>query len=200
MALPFQLETFEVADPRTSAQEVRMTPIELDEVKAASYEQGYAAGWDDALAAQEAETARLHAELARSLQELSFTYAEARGHILQSLEPLLRDMVDAVLPTLARETLAAHVLEQIRPEAERLADMPISVAVSPLSRAAVEGFLTERCNLPLSFVEEASLSEGQVYLRMGDAGTRIDLDSVLKSISGAVTTFFGPDRKEAAND
>jgi hypothetical protein len=53
----------------------------VEEAKVASFEQGYKAGWDDAVAAQSEDQTRIRADLARNLQSLSFTYQEARSHM-----------------------------------------------------------------------------------------------------------------------
>lgn len=188
MASRFQLEVFEVPD--ISPEKVNVSTADFEEMRLAAFEKGYTAGWDDAVAAQDAEQARLRADLARNLEDLSFTYAEARAHVLQAMEPLLRDMVAKVLPALARDSLAPVVLETLLPLAEEMAGAAITVVVNPANRPAVEALLTARKTLPLTFVEEPSLGEGQVYLRMGDAESRIDLDGVIAAIGRAVAGFF----------
>jgi flagellar assembly protein FliH len=188
MAVRFQLETFDTAADDTEA--VLLNLSDLEEAKLAAFEKGYSAGWEDAVAAQDTEAARLHADLGRSLQELSFTYHEARVHVLHAMEPLLRDMVSKVLPLLGRESLSRIVLEHLLPLAEGLADAPLQVMLNPASRDTVEDHLAARSSMPLRFVEEPSLGEGQVYLRLGETETRVDLDGVVTAIAAAVAGFF----------
>jgi flagellar M-ring protein FliF len=54
-------------------------PALADAERLAAYEQGYRAGWDDAVRAEAADQARIGAELARNLQEMSFSFHEARS-------------------------------------------------------------------------------------------------------------------------
>ena len=49
----------------------------LEEQRLASFEQGYSAGWEDAVQAQEQSRGQVSAELAKSLEDMSFTYHEA---------------------------------------------------------------------------------------------------------------------------
>ena len=188
MGSRLRLEVFEVPDI-TGAQ-VNVSSSDFEEMRLAAFEKGYTAGWDDAVAAQDAETAKLRADLARNLQDLSFTYHEARSHVLQAMEPLLRDMVGKVLPAIARESLSRVVLETLQPLAEEMAGAAITVVVNPANRHSVETLLSATKSLPLTFIEEPSLGEGQVYLRMGDAESRIDLDGVIAAIGRAVAGFF----------
>jgi len=188
MGSPFKLEVFELPD--VTGDKVDCSAADFEEMRLAAFEKGYTAGWDDAVAAQDAEATRLRSDLAKNLEELSFTYHEARGHVLAAMEPLLRDMVAKVLPSIARESLGQVVLETVMPLAEEMAGAAITVVVNPANRQNVEALLTAKKSLPLTFVEEPSLGEGQVYLRMGDAESRIDLDGVIAAIGQAVAGFF----------
>jgi flagellar assembly protein FliH len=188
MALPFKLEAFDTGESVDDAVQMNLT--DLEDAKLAAFEKGYSAGWEDAVAAQEGETAKMRGELGRNLQALSFTYHEARGHLLRALEPLLRDMVVKVLPAAARESVAAVALEHLLPMAQQLAEAPMTVVVNPHSRETVEAMLRAHVAFPIQFNEEPSLSDGQVYLRFGESETRIDLDGVISAIAVAISAFF----------
>jgi flagellar assembly protein FliH len=94
------------------------------------------------------------------------------------------------LPALARETLAQVVLEALMPMAEKLADTPVTLVLNPASRAALETLLEEATGLPLILTEEPSLSEGQVYLKLGSSETHVNLDRAIAEITAAVHGFF----------
>ena len=162
----------------------------VEEAKLASYEQGYAAGWDDAAAAQSEDQARLRAEIARNLQSLGFTFHEARVHVLRAIEPLLAAMIARLLPATAVAALGPLVRETLMPLAEGLAETPVTLVVNPASRAAVEAFLSGTTSLPLSFIEEPSLGDGQVHLRLGDTEARVDLDAAVAAIGSAIFGFY----------
>ncbi len=185
-----RLEVFETEERYSAPNTVVLDTLSLEEAKLSAYDSGYAAGWEDAAAAQTNDQTRIGADLARNLQSLGFTYQEARMHVLRALEPLLQEMVGRLLPELARETLAPIVLDVLMPMAERMADAPVTLVLNPRARAAIEALLEQATGMPLTIVEESSLGEGQVYLRMGDAETQIDLDRATAEITAAVRGFF----------
>ncbi|KEO54561.1 hypothetical protein [Thioclava pacifica] len=188
------LESFEAGPPEE--QGLALDPAVFEEAKLAAFETGYQAGWDDAVAAQNAETARLHSDLGQNLQALSFTYQEARAQMLQALRPLLVEICEKLLPQMARDSLAGVVVEQLIPEAEALASVPIVISANPVALPQIEELLAHKTDLPLRFVAEQMLGEGQVYLRFSESETRIDLDAVTAAISNAVTTYFNADLKD----
>lgn len=198
-AARLKLEVFDTGGPRPSQDEARVTAAALDDARAASYETGYAAGWEDAVSAQTTDQSRMAEEVARNLQALSFTYHEARSHVLRRLEPLLKDMVAKVLPGMARESLGHFVLEALRPMASQMTDMPVTLSLNPASRAAVETYLAEETSLPVQIVEEPSLGEGQVFMRFDDQEKQVDLDGVITAIAGAVDSFFHFEQQEKAH-
>lgn len=194
-----KLEVFETETPGPGAKTVVLDSMLLEETKLASYDAGYSAGWEDAASAQSADQTRVRADLARNLQSLSFTFHEARTHVLRALEPLLNEMVGRFLPDLARETLAPLVLDVLMPLAEKMADAPVTLVLNPVARPAVEALLEQATGMPLTLVEEPSLSEGQVYLKLGETETQINLDRATAEITAAVRGFFELPEKESKN-
>ena len=77
------------------------------------------------------------------------------------------------------------------PLAETLAEAPVELVLNPASRAPVEALLEQATGLPMRLVEEPTLGEGQVYLRLGETETRIDLDRATQELVTAVRNFFG---------
>lgn len=191
-----RLEVFESEDSRATPDTVVLDTTLLEEAKLEAYDAGYSAGWEDAAAAQTSDQTRIRADLARNLQALSFTYQEARSHILRALQPLLDEMVGKLLPSLARETLGGIVLDTLMPMAEGLADAPVTLVMNPAARAAVEPLIADATGLPLVVEEEPSLGEGQVYLRFGTSETLVDVDRAVLEIAAAVRGFFDLTRKE----
>jgi flagellar assembly protein FliH len=193
-----RLEVFESEAPVSAGQSetVVLDTVALEDAKLASFESGYSAGWEDAAAAQADDQTRVSADLARSLQSLSFTYHEARSHVLKSVEPLLRQVVGQLLPAIARETLGAKVVEVLEPLAEELAGAPITLVLNPAARGAIEDQLAKTSGLPLILMDEPTLGEGQVYLKLGDVEREVNLDRAVTEISAAVRGFFELPGKE----
>ncbi len=191
-----RLEIFESDAPDGPAETVVLDISALEEARLASYDSGYAAGWEDATAAQSGDQSRIRAELARNLQALSFTYQEARSHVLRAIEPLLTETVGKLLPEIARASLGGIVLDALMPMAETLADAPVVMVLNPASRPAVETLISEATGLPIGIEDEATLGEGQVYLRLGGSETCVDLDRATVEIMTALRGFFDLSNKE----
>lgn len=185
-----RLEIFDTAITRDGAALPLVEATAVEEAKVASFEQGYSAGWDDAAAAQQGDQSRIRADLARNLQSLSFTFQDARTHVLQAIRPLMLELVNRLLPEVAHEALAPTVLAALMPMAEKLADAPVTIVLNPAVRLQVEDVVAQGTGLPLVIEEEPSLSEGQVYIRFGTAETKVDLDRVTADIAAAVRAFF----------
>lgn len=162
----------------------------LEEGRLAAYEQGYAAGWDDATAMHARDQARLGAEIANNLQSLAFTYHEARAHVLRGIEPLLTLMTDRILPATVAAALGPVILETLRPLIATMSGPPVTLLLNPAARATVEAQLAAVPGLPVILSEEPTLGEGQAWLRLGDTETRIDLDGALARITAAVHAFL----------
>ena len=77
------LEEFANAGPHSAgAGGAGLTSDQADARAQASYETGYSAGWDDAVRAETEAHKRISAEFARNLQDLGFTFHEARAHVI----------------------------------------------------------------------------------------------------------------------
>lgn len=184
------LEVFDTASASDGTLRPLVEATAVEEAKVASFEQGYSAGWDDAVAAQQGDTTRIRADLARNLQSLSFTFQDARGHVLQAIRPLILEMVNRLLPEVTRETLAPTVLDAVMPLANTLADAPLTLVLNPAVRGQVEDLLAQATGLPMVIDEEPTMPEGQVYIRFGSTETKVDLAQVTTDIAIAVRAFF----------
>jgi len=185
-----RLEVFDTASASDGTLQPLVEATAVAEAKIASFEQGYSAGWDDAVAAQQGDQTRIRADLARNLQSLSFTFQDARSHVLQAIRPLILEMVNRLLPEVARETLAPTVLDAVMPLADTLADAPLTLVLNPAVRGQVEDLLAQATGLPMVIDEEPTMPEGQVYVRFGTTETKVDLAQVTTDIAIAVRAFF----------
>lgn len=189
-----RLEVFDSSYDADGAIQPLVEATAVEEAKVTSFEQGYSAGWDDAVAAQNGDQTKIRADLARSLQALAFTFQDARSHVLQALRPLILEMTARLLPEMARETLAPTVLEALTPLAEELSDTPLTLVLNPAVRIQIEDLVTQATALPMVIEEEPSLPEGQVYIRSGPFETKVDLSQVTNDIAIAVRAFFSTNR------
>ncbi len=188
MPLP-RLEVFET--PKGPDREIVVTDRNaVEENRAAAWEQGYRAGWDDAEAALAQSGEQTRAELERNLMALAFTWQEARAHILGAMEPLLVTMASLLLPRLARETLAPVIAEELLPMLAEAADQPAVLTLNPAARAEVEAFLSRTPGLRFDIREDSTLAAAEVFLRLGVREVSIDLPRVTEEIITAVQDFF----------
>ena len=199
MSSLFPLEDFGSGKPakRQTAPAAEAPPpptaqpaVDIEAEKMAAYEKGYKAGWDDASSAQSEDESRIGVEFARNLQELGFTFHEARNHVMRAMEPLLSEVVAKVLPSIVSDTIGQTIMEELLPMAETASDAPIEVVISPASRASLERLLDEKTAIPLTIIEEETLAEGQVYLRMGSVERQIDMTATVDKIGHAIQAVY----------
>ncbi len=191
---PVENTTPEVAPPPETASAEQLEKIRLE-----GYEAGYKAGWDDAVKAEEVEQNRIGAEFARNLQDMGFTFHEARAHVLNTLEPLLLGMVEKVLPELVSQTIGHSIIEEMLPLATSVADTPLEVVVRPSCRARLEPLLASATAIPITLVEEPSLAEGQVFLRAGELEKHLDFTGALDRIGKSISDLFSLNERAFQN-
>ncbi len=162
---------------------------EIEGQKLESFEKGYRAGWDDAVKAQGDESTRISSALGQHLQDLSFTYHEAYNNIMTSVTPLLNELVESVLPALARASLGQHIAEQLEQISRESAGTVVEIAVNPSKHDAVSPLLEQDYGFPLSLVTDDTLSEEQADLRFGGQEKQIDLGDLIASVTEAVEGF-----------
>lgn len=177
---------------------VSLTDVSLEEFKLEAFEKGYQAGWDDSAKAQSDAAGHISADLAQNLQELSFTYQEAYAAVLNALRPLIEQTVQQVLPKLAHQGLGAQVSELLSEMARDHGRQPVEMVTAPQNAAALEAVIDQHEALPIELRAEPSMSDGQVYLRFGEAEREIDLTAVLDAIESVVSGFFDEQEKETA--
>ncbi len=200
MGSPLKLEEFEPAAGQIAhGARAPAAPTHDEAALRNAYEQGYAAGWEDAVRASEEENTRISAEFAHNLQDISFSFHEARSHVIRSLTPLISGLVEKIFPELIQNTLAERILQEIEPLASDAADRPIEIALAPQSLKTLEAILPERLAHPFELREEPSLSPGQVWLRSASRERLIDLDSALEKIRNALQAVENANKEEIAN-
>ncbi len=207
MANVLALEEFSTAGPEPLAPESPSTGgmgsgpenPDTEAARAAGYEQGYAAGWDDATRAAQEEQERIGTEFAHNLLDLNFTFHEARSHVICSVMPVLEAAMCKLLPEAVSAHLADIVSEHLEPLLEQAADRPILIAVAPQNRTLLEPLLKSAGPHPFELSEEPSLGPGQVRLQSGDTERFIDLDEAMNTIRRALQTIDIENREAFSN-
>jgi len=182
----------------------QMAPSDAtDAIEAArleAYEEGYKAGWDDAIGANTAEQLQLAADFSQNLRDLAFTYHEAVNHVTQTLGSILEGMLEHFLPEAARLALGPKVLETIADLPLSSETMPLGIAVAPENLRVMEKIVTQSDHKEIDVFTDKDLGPGQVFLRFGHQEVALDFDALLGDLRAALSaTFSRSDEEEAAN-
>jgi flagellar assembly protein FliH len=190
MARRLLLEDFATDAPAQRGGAAQMAGGFSEAQRLDAYEQGYSAGWEDAVKAAADDTGHIAAGLATSLQDLSFTYQEAHTHVLSSVKPILMQVLSKVLPAAAHAALPDLVGERLAALQSRAASTPMLLQVSAADEARVAAALPKDPGFPLELRVESTLAEGQVFLSAGTLEEEIDTKEAIEEIVTAISDFF----------
>lgn len=188
MAIAHLLEDFSAV--RAAGASRLVSEDEWQDHRLAAFEQGYSAGWEDAVQAQVREHRRLSEALARNLEDMSFGYHEALAQMVAALAPVLRAIIDRVLPEAMALSFGQHIVDELLGLAADAAGRPAVVAVPAGAAALVAPMLQRDFAMPVALVEDPALDPGQAQIRLGDSGRDIDCDRLLASIRATIEAFL----------
>ncbi len=188
MTVRLVLEDFASNSPQIPEPDAPVALTESDRL--AAYDVGYKEGWDDAHAAKAQEHDRIGVELARSLQDLSFTFYEARVQVTKSLEPLVTAIVAQVLPRLSTMALAEQILAVLTPLAEETNTPTLALLCASEDIDTLKTLIGSNHGLPLQLTPEPSLMPGQAKFVLGHETHEIDVTVLNTQIKGLVSDTF----------
>ncbi|MCC1482360.1 hypothetical protein [Roseibaca sp. Y0-43] len=181
MTAMLRLESFD--GERAPLDDTPVTPHEVETLRSRAFEEGYGAGWTDALEQMRNEDALRRSAAEEALQAVAFSYREATAALEGSFIELAGQMIAAILPGLARDALPEHLERELRAVAAKQLAGRLEVLCAPSVRDA----LAERCaqvaGLEVTLLDEPSFSEAQVMLRIDQTTRMIDLDGVLAALT-----------------
>ncbi len=155
-----------------------------------SYDDGYRAGWDDALAQDETRRQAISAEFERNLQELAFSFHEARTQVMLSLRPLVEGLVAQLFPRLGPMGLADQVVAVLEPIAEQMSAPTISLVCSVEDAPFLRPLLEGTTGLGATLDPDPTVLPGQVSFRLGHERHAITLDAAMTRITELVSAHF----------
>jgi len=197
MGIAHLLEDF---GPSQDEHTIHLSDVSLEEQRLEAFEKGYSAGWEDAVKAQKDDMSRVSSDFASNLSDLSFTVQEAQMGLLASLRPLLKGMVEQVLPRLARGSLGSRVIETVQDMAGKASEGQVRIITSPTNLAALEALAEGLIGMEVTVLSEPSLGEGQVHIQIEGDEREINLDRVLGDISEAMDGFFDDQHDDQHRD
>ena len=174
-----------------------MTEVLLEEERLEAFEKGYQAGWDDSVKAQENQAGHVSAQFAQAIADIGFTQDEAFRALLDGVRPLFMQIVETVLPTAARRTLAPRLCEIVMQQLTKHGHRSVVVYVAPGQAAALDAAEPGQGQVSVTVREDASLSPDQVQLRFDDQTEQeIDLHDTIAAMTAAIDSYFTTDQAD----
>lgn len=179
----------------TSKNAAGSAPTEQDIAEA--YEKGYRAGWDDCLEGAQADQKHVAEAFGRRLGEAHVTVQDVRSKLLGGLKPLLADIVQKLLPSVAQIGFRDQLLDQIMDMAQQTLDAPIEVRVAEEELQAVKSLIERTPDVPeVRLVGDPALGVTQAQLKVGKTGRSIDIMDVIDNIESAFDTVLQADEED----
>jgi len=166
----------------------------------ASYETGFQAGWDDAIAANQKSNSHVSASLARNLEAIDFTMAEAQAQILAGLKPILDEIGETLLPGITQTALRSHITKEVTELLRIHSPSQIMLCVSDADKSSIDTLLLDAPETKQISVEiKDTLGEGQAYVRCAQLERKIDISQSIQDIRASIDAFVSPQEQEQAH-
>ena len=172
----------------------------LEEQRLAAFEDGYGAGWEDAVQAQEDGRGQAAAALTRSLGDLSFTHHEAMTRMTRSLEPMFESLTRVVLPAAVDRGFAARLTEQLCDMAREQIGQPMQLLVPAGQAQSVEMLIPAELSPKPQIKEDPSLLDGQARIQVGIARREVDCSALVASIAQAFDAYVFETKEVISNE
>ena len=170
MLKPAQLEVFEVGSAPLGPE---------PDGPSEDWQNGHAAGFEEARVLIEADANALGSELVQTLSDMSFGIAEARAEIMSQLAPLFDVLISKFLPDFAAQTLVPLVRERMLSVAAEALERPLTLRVAPDQIVAVSDALAETPHLPFTALSDPTLGAGQALISAPGHEEMVDLGAIL---------------------
>jgi len=154
-----------------------------------AFNEGVKSGADAATRAFEAEKLRTLSPILEALNDMAFSQQEARQALLNSLHPLFKELVKAVLPDCASRGLASEIAAAIYKACEKSPLSQIQVHVAPDAVSAIEKSLSTS-QADVQFLPDAALGTLEARISWQGGFDEISLSAALTEIEDVVESFF----------
>ena len=168
----------------------------VEDEKLQSFEDGYKAGWEDAVNAQSQARDHIDNEFAKNLQEISLSFHEARTALKKELGEMLEPVFLKLLPIISHATFIPKIIENIQNLTNQIADRPIEVAVSPNRMVTMQSAFEDQIQEPFTVVPDEGLKKDQVFIRVGKIEHAIDLEIWNADICNMISSHLKISEKE----
>lgn len=178
---PLSLESFEAA-------------LADDDSQSSGFNEGYQQGFDAGCAAAAADQAALSAALVQSINDINFTYAEARAQVLQSLGPLFETLIAQVLPHCVENGFADQLVGALAQGAAIDTNGAICIHVHPDQQDAVEA-ATADLPTEIDVLADPALGLHAAWIKRDATETKLDLDRMLVQITEVLCAIANPENR-----
>lgn len=198
MAITHLFQDFSPPQPEQSPLTL-LSDVAIEDQRLAAFEQGYAAGWEDAVSAQNVETTAHISNLNASLADLSFTYQEAFTAFQNVVSPVIEGLVQQVLPRLAQETFGSVLVERCLEMASQQAASQVLLVVPPDQEQTVRAAVSADLSLPLEVVSDEMMAPLSAEIRFPEKTAELDMGAILEGLSIATQSFSHHVSEEVKN-
>ncbi|MBL4807486.1 MAG: hypothetical protein JKY31_09365 [Rhodobacteraceae bacterium] len=154
-----------------------------------AFSRGVKSGAEAASKAFEAEKIRSLYPILEALNDAGFSQTAARQAALESLQPLLRVMIDTVLPASASAGFTSEVVARVLTAVERQPDANITVTVPSDSVASIEQMLSP-AQANCQVVGDPSMSALEARVKWDSGFDSLNLIAVIDDVDAVTREFF----------
>lgn len=198
MTVALHLECF--GSTAKKAETIIMTPSEIEELHQQTYQRGYRQGEEDAHAAHEAMQNAQRDAIIQHLNDLAFTYHEARQNLLKELSPLMRVISEKILPDMARHSLAPRIADLFMEKIRDGAECPVRICAPSAVLDGVRACLSGVDPLPVEYIVAEDGASTAALVSFAGQERKLDLGDLVARIDIALATCFAPERKAVSHE
>ena len=110
------------------------------------------------------------------------TMAETQAAFVAGIEPVLRRLVDRVLPEIARDAIACHVVAELARSIEQDLKAELVVSVAPAALPALQEVLGRMPPAPIRIVPDPELGPAQATVATRAGEVDIDIDATIAAL------------------
>ena len=186
--------------PKTLPDEVSTAQNEaLEDEKLKSFEDGYSAGWDDAMKAQEERGRKLSSALQEAVAQARVTKEEAFGVFSEASANFLNTLLSAALPKFSSQIVSFHAKELIERFSIDLNAIDTELVVSAHQVDVFTSHMKDIQINDLKIVGSSDLDVDQAVMRFSGQEKGIDLDELYKLLHTLCETIVTRDKEDGIN-
>lgn len=159
---------------------------DAESLRSSAFEDGYGAGWTDALEQMRGEDALRRAASDEALQAVAFGFHEARDGLESCFMDLASQFLLRLLPKLRSAALRQHLEVELQALATRHFSNRLEILCAPDCVTTIAEQVRALPQLDIALVEEPSFTDAQLLIRVDQTERVIDIDHVISTLDTAL--------------